>query len=103
MNSKIINLNGIADERGLLVSIESNKNIPFQIKRIYYLTNLKQGKPRGFHAHKNLKQIAICLKGSCRILLDDGNKEEGFLLSNPTVGLVIGERYWRVLDQFSED
>lgn len=102
MSKKLMDLKGFTDGRGLLVALESNKSVPFDIKRIYYLTDLKKSEPRGFHAHKNLKQVAICLQGSCRFILDDGKTREEFILSSPTQGLLIEEMYWREMDQFSE-
>ena len=103
MTSKLLDLSGIQDERGLLVSIEANNTVPFEIKRIYYLTDLKQSHPRGFHAHKNLKQLAVCLKGSCRFVLDDGVHREEFHLASPKQGLFIDDMYWREMDAFSSD
>ncbi len=102
MSKKLMDLKGHTDGRGLLVALESNKSVPFDIKRIYYLTDLKKSEPRGFHAHKNLKQVAICLQGSCRFILDDGKTREEFILSSATQGLLIEEMYWREMDQFSE-
>lgn len=52
----------LGDDRGSLVSLEQNKNIPFEVKRIYYIFGTKEGVSRGFHAHKNLQQVAICVK-----------------------------------------
>lgn len=63
---KLIDLPNLGDERGGLVAIESAQSIPFDIKRLYYIFNTSD-KPRGFHAHINLKQVAICLKGSCSV------------------------------------
>lgn len=97
-----MNLEGHTDGRGLLVALESNLSIPFDIKRVYYLTDLKKSEPRGFHAHQNLKQVAVCIQGSCRFILDDGKDREEFILSNPTTGLLIEEMYWREMDQFSD-
>ncbi len=102
MSKKLMDLKGFSDGRGLLVALESNKSVPFDIKRIYYLTDLKKSEPRGFHAHKSLKQVAICLQGSCRFILDDGKSREEFVLSSPTQGLLIEEMYWREMDQFSD-
>jgi UDP-2-acetamido-3-amino-2,3-dideoxy-glucuronate N-acetyltransferase len=101
MSKKLMDLKGFTDGRGLLVALESNMSVPFDIKRIYYLTDLKKSEPRGFHAHKNLKQLAVCLHGSCRFILDDGKTREEFVLSSPTQGLLIEEMYWREMDQFS--
>ena len=60
------------DGRGNLVALEELKNIPFKVKRVYYIYDTKSGVRRGFHAHKHLEQILICVHGSCKIHLDDG-------------------------------
>lgn len=93
----------LGDERGSLVSLEQNKNIPFEIKRIYYIFGTKNGVSRGFHAHKNLQQVAICVKGSCRFLLDDGKTKEEIILDSPDTGLYINNFIWREMHDFSED
>ncbi|EHH3929662.1 WxcM-like domain-containing protein [Escherichia coli] len=93
----------LGDERGSLVSLEQNKNIPFEIKRIYYIFGTKDGVSRGFHAHKNLQQVAICVKGSCRFLLDDGKTKEEIILDSPDTGLYINNFIWREMHDFSED
>lgn len=99
---KLIDLPSFGDERGGLVAIESNRSIPFDVKRLYYIFNTSQ-KPRGFHAHIDLKQVAICLKGSCRFILDNGSTKEEVVLDNPTQGLVIEGLIWREMHDFSED
>jgi len=99
---KLIDLPSFGDERGGLVAIESNQSIPFDVKRLYYIFNTSQ-KPRGFHAHIDLKQVAICLKGSCRFILDNGFTKEEVVLDNPTQGLVIEGLIWREMHDFSED
>lgn len=99
---KLIDLPSFSDERGGLVAIESNQSIPFDVKRLYYIFNTSQ-KPRGFHAHIDLKQVAICLKGSCRFILDNGSTKEEVVLDNPTQGLVIEGLIWREMHDFSED
>jgi dTDP-4-dehydrorhamnose 3,5-epimerase-like enzyme len=103
MNTELINLNGIADGRGILVSLEAFKNVPFDIKRVYYLTQLKPDHPRGFHAHKNLKQLVICLNGSCDFILDDGTLRKTVHLNDSTKGLVIESMIWREMHNFSKD
>ena len=75
MQIKLIPLQAHGDDRGSLISLEQDKNIPFQIKRVYYIFNTEEGVTRGFHAHKQLKQVAIAVKGSCRFLLDDGKEK----------------------------
>ncbi|MDY5518798.1 FdtA/QdtA family cupin domain-containing protein, partial [Campylobacter lanienae] len=64
MNYKILNFNPIGDGRGQLVSLESLKNIPFDIKRVYYIYDTNT-EPRGFHAHTKLEQVVVALAGSC--------------------------------------
>lgn len=93
----------LGDERGALVALEANHQIPFDIKRVYYIYGTSQGVARGFHAHKALKQVAICLKGSCRFILDDGNERVELLLDNPAKGLLIKSFMWREMYDFSED
>ncbi len=99
---KLIDLPSFGDERGGLVAIESNQSIPFNVKRLYYIFNTSQ-KPRGFHAHIDLKQVAICLKGSCRFILDNGFTKEEVVLDNPTQGLIIEGLIWREMHDFSQD
>ncbi|WP_252061200.1 WxcM-like domain-containing protein [Acinetobacter sp. AHP123] len=99
---KLIDLPSFGDERGGLVAIESNQSIPFDVKRLYYIFNTSQ-KPRGFHAHIDLKQVAICLKGSCRFILDNGSTKEEVVLDNPTQGLIVEGLIWREMHDFSED
>ena len=100
---KLIDLPSFGDERGGLVAIESNQSIPFHIKRLYYIFNTEKDKPRGFHAHLNLKQVAICLKGSCRFVLEDGIHKEEVILNSPTQGLIIEGLIWREMHDFSAD
>ncbi len=64
------------DERGQLVALEEFKDIPFEIKRVYYMYDTGEGIHRGFHAHKTLKQILICIHGSCKVLLDNGQEKK---------------------------
>ncbi|EKO3735535.1 WxcM-like domain-containing protein [Vibrio metschnikovii] len=100
---KLISFESLGDHRGSLVALEQNKNIPFEIKRIYYIFDTKQGVVRGLHAHKALKQVAIALKGSCRFVLDDGMTKEEIILDCPTKGILIDSCLWREMHDFSED
>ncbi|WP_419239831.1 sugar 3,4-ketoisomerase [Photobacterium leiognathi] len=99
----LIEFSRLGDDRGALVSLEQNKNIPFDIKRVYYIFDTKKGVARGFHAHKDLQQIAICVKGSCRFILDNGVQRESVLLDKPNKGLLINSIIWREMHDFSED
>ncbi|MNZ09506.1 TDP-4-oxo-6-deoxy-alpha-D-glucose-3,4-oxoisomerase [compost metagenome] len=103
MQIKLIPLQAHGDDRGSLIALEEGKNIPFPVKRVYYLFNTKEGVRRGFHAHKALKQVAIAVRGSCRFVLDDGNERVEVLLDNPTQGLLIESFMWREMYDFSED
>ena len=98
-----IKFNILGDERGSLISLENNKNIPVKIKRTYYIFNTEKDVSRGFHAHKKLKQLAICLKGSCDFIMDDGKKREKITLTSPDVGLIIDAMQWHEMHNFSED
>ncbi|GAD28968.1 bifunctional acetyl transferase/isomerase [Photobacterium leiognathi lrivu.4.1] len=100
---KLIEFSRLGDDRGALVSLEQNKNIPFDIKRVYYIFDTKKGVARGFHAHKDLQQVAICIKGSCRFIIDDGSQRESVLLDKANVGLLIDSMMWREMHDFSED
>lgn len=103
MDIKFIQFQSHGDERGSLVALEDHKNIPFTIKRVYYMFNTKEKIRRGFHAHKKLQQLAVVLKGSCRFMLDDGNEKIDFLLDNPAQGLYIKSFVWREMYDFSDD
>lgn len=103
MNIVKYNFQQHGDERGMLVSIEELKDIPFRIKRVYYMFDTKEGVRRGFHAHKNLEQILICLSGSCKVLLDNGSEKETILLDKPFEGVYISNDIWREMFDFSKD
>lgn len=91
------------DARGMLVALEELKDIPFEIKRVYYMYETKPEVHRGFHAHKNLQQILICIHGSCKILLDNGCEKKVVSLEKPYEGLFVSNSMWREMYDFSED
>ena len=91
------------DERGQLVALEENINIPFEIKRVYYMYDTIPGVARGHHAHKKLEQILICVHGSCKVLLDSGSEKEIVTLDRPNEGIYISNDTWREMFDFSED
>jgi len=105
MQSKyeLINFKTLGDDRGSLIAVEEGYNAPFDIKRVYYIFDTKQDVERGFHAHINLKQLAIVVKGSCTFILDNGTKREEIVLNNPNQGLLIEGLIWREMKDFSED
>ncbi len=103
MNAHIIEFQKHGDARGMLVALESNKEIPFEIKRVYYMYNTLPDVRRGFHAHKKLKQILICIHGSCAIHLDDGFEKKEIVLNKPYEGLFLANEVWREMYDFSSD
>ena len=100
---KTIDIKCHKDERGGLVAIEGKNDIPFEIKRIYYIYGNDCDIRRGFHAHKNLKQLLICLHGECKIHLDDGENTLEVSLDDPTKGLIIGGCVWREMYDFTNE
>ena len=100
---KTINFKTLGDERGSLVALEGNKSVPFDIKRVYFMFSTKEGVSRGFHAHRNLKQVAVCVTGSCRFVLDNGKQRKEVLLDKSTIGLLIEGLTWREIHDFSPD
>ncbi len=91
------------DDRGQLVALEEYKDIPFDIKRVYYIYDTLPGVTRGRHAHKNLEQILICVHGSCMLRLDDGFEQKEVLLDKPFEGVYISNDTWREMYDFSPD
>lgn len=102
-NCSQINLQQINDEKdGVLSIAEQEKEIPFRIKRVYYIHSFKDKNAiRGYHAHKELEQAIFCINGSFKLNTNDGNNEQSFLLNNPNQGIYIGKELWHTMDQFS--
>lgn len=102
LNCGLIKLKCINDEYGSLVPIEETIDIPFEIKRIYYITNVDKNATRGFHSHKKLHQLLVCVNGSVKIRLKNPNEEEIIKLNDKSVGLYIGPLVWNEMFDFSE-
>jgi len=103
MNIKIFTLQVHGDERGSLIALEQDRNIPFAVKRIYYMFGTQPNVRRGFHAHKNLRQIAVAVRGSCRFVFDDGNERVELLLDHSSQAILIEPMVWHEMYDFSED
>lgn len=103
MKIQLLQLQTHGDDRGSLISIEEGRNVPFEVKRVYYLFNTSEGVRRGFHAHKTLKQLAVAVRGSCRFVLDDGKEKIDIRLDNPNQALLIESFVWREMYDFSPD
>lgn len=91
------------DNRGQLIALEEFRDIPFSIKRVYYMYDTAEGIVRGHHAHKSLEQILICIHGSCKIKLDNGKETKVVLLEKPYEGLYVANTMWREMYDFSPD
>ena len=102
MTPQFIYFNEIGNNDGKLIALEENINIPFNIKRVYYIYNTLKGVRRGFHAHKTLEQVLVCVSGSCKVLIDDGNEKEIVTLDTCTKGLYIKSVIWREMFDFKE-
>ena len=91
---KLINFNSFKDHDGLLVPIEQDKNIPFSVKRLYWIFGVKNKKPRGQHAHYETEQVFISLKGVCKVSCSDGFTKKDFELTSPFQGLYMPAMIW---------
>lgn len=99
----LLNFNVHGDYNGQLVSLEENGNIPFTIKRVYYIWGNAQNIIRGKHAHKKLEQVIVCVSGCCDFILDNGITRETVHLNSPAQGLYIKHNIWREFTNFSKD
>ena len=91
-----------SNEVGILSAVEGTRDIPFEIKRIYYITNVPEKTERGFHSHRKLHQVLICLSGSVTIRVYNGEKKENFRLNRTDIGLYLGPMVWREMVEFSD-
>lgn len=98
---KLIHFNKIEDPRGSLTPIEGNKDVPFAIKRAYYLYDVPSGATRAGHAHKALEQIILSISGSFDVLVKDGQSSQRYHLNRPNIGLYLPNMVWREVDNFS--
>ena len=98
---ELIDLPKITDPRGNLTVAEQMKNVPFDIKRVYWTYDVPGGESRGGHAHKRLYQLVVAISGSFTVTLDNGWEQETILLNHPWQGLLIKPNTWRTLDDFS--
>ena len=97
----ILPLNKIHNRAGNITIVEGQTNVPFDVKRIYYLYDIPGGEDRGGHAHKELKQLIVAASGSFDVLLDDGINKKVVTLNRPNYGLLVVPGIWRELMEFS--
>jgi len=98
---RIIELPKISDPRGNLTFVEGGNQIPFDIRRVYYLYDVPGGAERGGHAHKALNQLIIAMSGSFDVILDEGGEKKRFHLNRSYQGLYVCPMMWREFDNFS--
>ena len=97
----ILPLNKIHNRAGNITIVEGQKNVPFDVKRIYYLYDIPGGEDRGGHAHKALYQLIVAGSGSFDVMLDDGQNKKIVNLNRPDYGLMVVPGIWRELFEFS--
>src|SRR4051812_38923786 len=98
---QIIELPKISDPRGNLTFIESERHIPFDIERVYYLYDVPGGETRGGHAHRRCREFIVAASGSFDIVVDDGKEKRKFFLNRSYYGLYVPQMVWRELENFS--
>lgn len=103
MKVRCITFSSHGDDRGQLIALEQEKEIPFDIKRIYYIYGTTSGVRRGFHAHKELKQVLVCVSGSCKLHFDDGKETTEILMDSPCKGVLVTGVVWREMYDFTKD
>jgi len=97
----VVELTKIHNPAGNITFIQSGANLPFDIKRVYYLYDVPGGSERGGHAHKSLYQLIVAASGSFEVILDDGSNKKIVYLNRPNFGLLVIPGIWRELANFS--
>lgn len=98
---RLIELSQIGDRNGHITALNNNKEIPFAIKRVFYLYDIPGGESRGAHAHKECHQFLVATSGSFEVLLDDGTTKRTVVLRSPNMGLHIVPGIWASEIDFS--
>lgn len=101
--AEIVQFSIHSDDRGCLIALEGGRDIPFEVRRVYYIYGTRSDMPRGFHAHKHLKQMLIAVSGSVTVSCEFGATKERFLLDSPSRGLLLEGLIWREMHDFSPD
>lgn len=91
------------DSRGLLSVAESGGQIPFEVKRVFLVSGVPGADIRGEHAHLTLRQMLLCVHGSCEVIADDGENRQSFLLDRPSIGVLLPPMVWGVQHRFTPD
>ncbi len=100
---QLVDIPAHGDARGQLSVAEVGGALPFVVRRVYWIHGTQPGVSRGFHAHRQLSQLCVCVAGSVRLSLFDGRREESVILDSSAKGLLIGPGLWREMHDFSPD
>ena len=103
MDIKLLRFRQNTDPRGSLVALEAGSDIPFEIKRVFFIYNADEDAVRGSHAHGKMQEVIICLRGSCALTVDDGRKRQTFTLDRSDEGIYLSANIWREIHDFSPD
>jgi dTDP-4-dehydrorhamnose 3,5-epimerase-like enzyme len=98
---QLINLSKVLDRRGNLTFLEQGKQVPFQIKRAYWIYDVPGGETRGGHAFKEQMEVIVALSGSFDVVVNSGTSEQHFHLNRSYYGLFIPKGFWRHMENFS--
>lgn len=93
----------LGDHRGQLVAIEGQQDVPFEVKRVFYIYGTQPGVPRGQHSHHQTRQYLIAVNGSCKVTLDDGKQTITYDLNQPNIGLLQDALVWGTMHDFTPD
>lgn len=100
---KVLSFPQLGDDRGHLVVVEGLKDVPFEIKRMFYIYGTKSNVIRGQHANRKSEFVLINLSGNCKLKVDDGKNEEIIILDKPHEGIYLEKMVWKDMFDFSED
>lgn len=98
---KLLHIDQIGDRRGHISVVENHTQVPFAVKRVYYLYDVPSGEERGGHAHKDLQQLIVAASGSFDVIVNDGYAQKTFTLNRPNLGLYFPPGLWREINNFS--
>lgn len=101
MKTSLLQLKKITDPRGNLTVAEQQSEVPFDVKRVYWIYDVPGGESRGGHAHRHCREMIVALSGSFDVTLDDGTERHTYHLNHPWQGLLVETGIWRTLDDFS--
>lgn len=102
-NFKMFPLRVHGDKRGKLVAIEHGENCPFEVRRAFYICDVRGSERRGMHANRKSEFLFVALSGSCKVICDDGEKRAEFILENPETALWTDKMTWKEMCDFSEN